>query len=228
MAGNFEDNAILESLQQADADVDGLVITSKFVVAYFLQQGQNPGWRKANIEGPVFLVRRRSAPKYQLIVKNQFSTHDLVDNVHPDWELDCQPNYIFYKVEDSTKRIRGLWFHDDAERMRVSSTIEKTMEAARNESMAPALAPPPTPAMPPPSQQPPFAPPPAPDSMSMAPELGMMVPAAAVNHIAKQQAQAQGQGTIQITKRNLRSAIHAMAEDEAFIDTIMRKMSHSM
>eukprot|EP00928_Gymnodinium_smaydae_P069039 TRINITY_DN523_c0_g1_i1.p1 TRINITY_DN523_c0_g1~~TRINITY_DN523_c0_g1_i1.p1 ORF type:complete len:258 (+),score=54.18 TRINITY_DN523_c0_g1_i1:92-775(+) len=227
MAGVAEDNAILESLQQADADVDGLVIHSKFVVAYFLQQGQNPGWKKANIEGPVYLVRRRSFPKYQLIVKNQFSTHDLVDNVHPDWELDCQPNYIFYKVEDSTKRIRGLWFHEDAERIRVSSTLEKTMEAARSEPMAPALAPPSAPAMPPPSQQAPPAPQ-APDAMTMAPELGMMVPAAAVNHIAKQQAQAPGQGTIQITKRILRSAIHAMAEDEAFIDTIMRKMSHSM
>merc|ERR1719162_2794882 len=107
---------MLESLQQQDGDIDHIVVYSKFVVAYLLQQdGPNPGWRKANIEGPVYLVRRRQLPRYQLLVKNQFSTNDLLDPVHPDWELDCQKNYVFYKVQDGSKSIRGLWFHEDSE-----------------------------------------------------------------------------------------------------------------
>merc|ERR1719188_2621008 len=76
---------MLESLQQQDPDISNIVVYSKFVVAYLLQQdGPNPGWRKANIEGPVYLVRRRALPRYQLLVKNQFSNNDLLDDLHPD------------------------------------------------------------------------------------------------------------------------------------------------
>lgn len=55
---------MLESLQQQDPEIDSIVAYSKFVVAYMLQQdGPNPGWRKANIEGPVYLVRRCGLPR---------------------------------------------------------------------------------------------------------------------------------------------------------------------
>merc|ERR1719188_499050 len=129
---------MLASLQQVDPDIDNIEAYSKFVVAYLLQQeGANPGWRKANIEGPVYLVRRRTIPRYQLLVKNQFSTNDLLDSLHPEWELDCQKNYVFYKVEDVSKRIRGLWFHDDAERQKVESALEKTLGEIRNGNTEP-------------------------------------------------------------------------------------------
>merc|ERR1719326_1543274 len=123
----------LESLQKLhDPQVQAIVAYSKFVVAYLLQQdGPSPGWRKANIEGPVYVVKRRSAPWYQLIVKNQFSATDLQDNLHASWELDCQKNYVFYKVEDTSKRIRGLWFHDDNERTKIEAALEKVLEEIR-------------------------------------------------------------------------------------------------
>merc|ERR1719230_747669 len=123
---------MLANVQQHDPEIDQVVVHSKFVVAYWLQQDQpNPGWRKANIEGPVYLVRRRTAPRFQLLVKNQFSTNDLLDDCHADWELDCQKNYVFYKVEDASKRIRGLWFHDDSEREKLEAALEKTLEEIR-------------------------------------------------------------------------------------------------
>merc|ERR1712060_520981 len=62
-----------------------------------------------------------------------FTTNDLLDDLHPDWELDCQKNYVFYKVEDPTKRIRGLWFHDDMERQKLESALEKTLEEIRSQ-----------------------------------------------------------------------------------------------
>eukprot|EP00429_Kryptoperidinium_foliaceum_P091832 CAMPEP_0176203662 /NCGR_PEP_ID=MMETSP0121_2-20121125/10693_1 /TAXON_ID=160619 /ORGANISM="Kryptoperidinium foliaceum, Strain CCMP 1326" /LENGTH=130 /DNA_ID=CAMNT_0017542569 /DNA_START=176 /DNA_END=565 /DNA_ORIENTATION=+ len=120
-------------LQQQDPLIEQVVIHSKFVVAYHLQQdGPTPGWRKANIEGPVYVVRRTGTPRYHLIVKNHDLTADLVDALHPDWELDCQSKYIFYKVEDPTKRIRGLWFHDDNERIRVEQQLEALLGELRN------------------------------------------------------------------------------------------------
>merc|ERR1719386_296657 len=129
---------MLEELQKQDFDIEHIVAYSKFVVVYLLQQdGPNPGWQKANIEGPVYLVRRQTAPRYQLLVKNQFSTNDLIDSLHPDWELDCQKNYVFYKVEDPSKRIRGLWFHDDAERQKIEQILQKTLEEIRSGVLPP-------------------------------------------------------------------------------------------
>merc|ERR1712232_1551345 len=125
---------MLETLQKSH-DEHGVQIRaySKFVVAYLLQQdGPSPGWRKANIEGPVYLVQRSTAPKFQVLVLNQFNNNNLVDGFHASWELDCQKNYVFYKVEDTSKRIRGLWFHDDAERQRVEGALEKTLTEIRN------------------------------------------------------------------------------------------------
>lgn len=118
---------MLQSLQQQDAAIEKVIVFSKFVVTYFLQQEEaNPGWCKANIEGPLYFVRRRVNPKYQLVVKNQCNTNDLIDNLHPDWEIDCQKNYVFYKV-DGEKRIRGLWFHEDSERVKLETALEKTL-----------------------------------------------------------------------------------------------------
>merc|ERR1719271_1331129 len=124
--------SLLESLQAGDDSIESIVIHSKFAVAYLLQQdGPSPGWRKANIEGPVYVVRRRALPRYQLLVKNQFSSTDMLDNLHPDWELDCQKNYVFYKIEDATKRIRGLWFHDDKDRQDLEAQLGKFLEDIR-------------------------------------------------------------------------------------------------
>lgn len=134
---------MLEPLQEKDPDISQIVTYSKFVVAYFLQQeGASPGWRKANIEGPVYLIKRQKAPFYQIIVKNQFSNSDLIDNLHPDWELDCQKNYIFYKIEDTKQQIRGLWFHNDAERVKIETMLEQTMEELRSKPEKPAMPPP--------------------------------------------------------------------------------------
>eukprot|EP00913_Durusdinium_trenchii_P031294 g29301.t1 len=73
---------MLEPLQQQDPAITQIVTYSKFVVAYLLQHdGASPGWRKANIEGPVYVVKRSTAPLYRIIVKNQFSTTDLIDDL---------------------------------------------------------------------------------------------------------------------------------------------------
>ncbi|CAE7796785.1 unnamed protein product [Symbiodinium sp. CCMP2456] len=185
---------MLEPLQQQDPDISQIVTYSKFVVAYFLQQdGTSPGWRKANIEGPVYLVRRKSAPLYQVIVKNQFSTSDLIDNLHPEWELDCQKNYIFYKIEDPSKQIRGLWFHNDAERIKIENMLEQTMEELRNKGM------------------------------DVQPTKQVAAQPPRVGESAANGDSQSADGVV-VTKETVRSVLRAMADDDAFLETIMQKL----
>jgi hypothetical protein len=121
-----------KQFQAADPYAASIVCSSKSVAAYVLQQdGANPGWRHANIEGPVYVIRRRVAPWYQLIVKNKNSQNNLTDFLHPGLELDCQKNCISYKVEDTSKRSRRLWFHDDAERIKLEGEMEAFLKGLR-------------------------------------------------------------------------------------------------
>mmetsp|Transcript_15488 Transcript_15488/g.35405 ORF Transcript_15488/g.35405 Transcript_15488/m.35405 type:complete len:217 (-) Transcript_15488:75-725(-) len=198
---------MLESLQQQDPDIDNIVVYSKFVVAYLLQQdGNNPGWRKANIEGPLYLVHRRSLPRYQLLVKNQFSQNDLFDFLHPDWELDCQKNYVFYKVEDLSKRIRGLWFHDDAERQKIEAELEKTLEEIRSKRSE--------------VEQP---------TATSAPGLvggggGGGEIAASYENKGGAAPAAAAEGSVVVTRESLSTALRNLADDDAFLGMIMEKL----
>mmetsp|Transcript_76665 Transcript_76665/g.215137 ORF Transcript_76665/g.215137 Transcript_76665/m.215137 type:complete len:210 (-) Transcript_76665:74-703(-) len=198
-------------LQQQDPLIEQVVIHSKFVVAYHLQQdGPTPGWRKANIEGPMYIVRRTGLPRYKLILKNNDLSADLVDALHPDWELDCQSTYIFYKVEDPTKRIRGLWFHDETERVRVEQQLEALLQGLRRPQPQPA-EPQPPPALPPaqpvPTPAPVVTPAPAP-APAVAPALAVSPAGAAVT----------------VTPQMVKAALHKMADDEDFLRTVMDKL----
>jgi len=222
---------MLESLQLQDPEITQIIVYSKFVVAYLLQQdGPNPGWRKANIEGPVYIVRRRTAPRYQLMVKNQLHMNDLLDSLHPDWELDCQKNYVFYKVQDATKRIRGLWFHDDAERQKIESTLEKTLEEIRSAPHEPQIEPmlqPPEPK--PPTNQPepaPQAPPMATTEAAPVEQLYAQLTGAGVGTVGAGAGAGAGPGeeTVAVTVSSLRAALHALADDDNFVKTLMQKL----
>mmetsp|Transcript_41047 Transcript_41047/g.117993 ORF Transcript_41047/g.117993 Transcript_41047/m.117993 type:complete len:228 (-) Transcript_41047:212-895(-) len=214
MGGNNVDEArsrvMLENLQQSDPEIDKIIMYSKFVVAYLLQHdGPNAGWRKANIEGPVYIVRRLSSPRYQLLVKNQYSQSDLLDNLHPDWELDCQKNYIFYKVEDPSKRIRGLWFYEDSDRMQVEQNMQRILEELR--------APPPEPQTEPaPIAKAPTPAPPAPSAATPPPTTSNVPPPAPAPTVI-----APTLPSVTVTPATLRKALKGMAEDEAFLRQVI-------
>merc|ERR1712070_884346 len=50
-----------------------------------------------------------------------------------DWELDIKSNYVFYRVDDASKRIRGIWFHDDSERQKFGEEVQELIESLRPE-----------------------------------------------------------------------------------------------
>jgi len=197
---------MLESLQSQDPSIEQIVAYSKFVVAYLLQQeGQNPGWRKANIEGPVYVVRRKAQPAYQLIVKNQFSATDLQDNLHPAWELDCQKNYVFYKVEDTSKRIRGLWFHDDSARQKLEAELEKILQIVRSSPQGEPIE-------------------------DQAPPVPARQPLVPPHQQAKLQQQVPPRGGAQnvvVTQQTLSNALHQLADDSAFLGMVMGKLAEA-
>mmetsp|Transcript_109549 Transcript_109549/g.234125 ORF Transcript_109549/g.234125 Transcript_109549/m.234125 type:complete len:232 (-) Transcript_109549:127-822(-) len=208
-----DQHCTLEMLQQTDQEIEAIVIACQFVVTYLLQQhGCTPGWRKANIEGPMVLVRRRSAPRFQLIVKNQLNSRDLQDNMDQAWELDCQKNYVFYKSEDASKRIRGLWFKDDAERLKVQTSLERSLDELRREPEQQMAV------LPRPGQEPPV-PSQAADGIAVPPPDGSEAHA----HVAP----LDQKEIVIVTADSLRASLLSLAEDDSFVAALMQKLKQA-
>lgn len=128
LAAQREADEMFKGMMQADSELVGMKSFIKFVVVYLLQQdGESPGWRKAGIEGTLFIAECKSEPKYKLIVKNKTGANDLVDAINKEWDVDIKTNYVFYKVEDPAKRIRGLWIPEDDQRQKLGEDLENLL-----------------------------------------------------------------------------------------------------
>lgn len=214
----LDDPRRVQKLQERDPEVESIKAYSKFAVAYFLHQdSNNPGWRKANLEGPVYIVQRRSKPRLQLWVVQENSsleekTPPLIDDLCAGWELDCQKNYVFYKVENPTEKIRGLWFHDDAERQKMEGNLENMLNEIRAGK----------------------------DSLEDRPEkaggdghLSAQMHPSGNHQVVQDQLysqfglrndQAASDDKVIITKASLRQALHALVDDDNFLNAIMQKL----
>jgi hypothetical protein len=121
---------VLERLRPNDKEIDSIVAYSKATVVFFLQKDvPDPGWTREGIEGPVYLYRRRTLPRFALLIKNRLG-EDLLDYCHRFWQvetLETAKNYVFYQTEKKEDRIRGLWFKDDNERMKILTALQNTL-----------------------------------------------------------------------------------------------------
>eukprot|EP00974_Lingulodinium_polyedra_P026443 2552395-Lingulodinium_polyedra.AAC.1 len=59
------------------------------------------------IEGPVCLVRRRSDPRYYLVVCNQLDADGLIDAPHGGWVLDSDTCWVAYWEDQAGAPARG-------------------------------------------------------------------------------------------------------------------------
>lgn len=118
------------ALQVKDPLIEHVLAYCEYTVAYFLNDsGPSRYWEKADIQGPVYLVRRRGIPRYQLLVSDINGSGEILDTLHTEWDLDPQVNYLFYKTQHPSDHIRGLWFHNDLHRQEFTDAIESAKEA---------------------------------------------------------------------------------------------------
>jgi mRNA-decapping enzyme 1B len=134
------------NLQSTDPQIVDLVCQATYVGLYVMKVSATgaPEWQKASIEGALYVVRRAVEPFYQVIIRNQLGTEDLIEVPTTDWDLDVHPNYLLYRLGDGT--IKGWWFHDDEERKTILREVSALLEELKGKRSAPPSAPPPGPA----------------------------------------------------------------------------------
>lgn len=196
---------MLDGLQAIDPEIDTKIAYSKHVVSYVLsQEGGTASWKKADIQGTGYLVRRKTEPKYRLFVKSELSSGDLLDTPHPLWELDCKPNYIFYKTEDPSKPIKGLWFNDDSERMKFEEMIQGFIDEMRSAAGMDAA----------PTSQP----------VEQAKKAAEHDEVKAQLNTMGLSGPTKGPPSVQVTRQSLRTSLHGLVDDDSFMQMLMQQL----
>ncbi len=108
-----------------------IMATASFVTVYEFHGGK---WKKLDVEGCMFLVRRSLFPTFQLIVLNKMCPDDHVTELG-DFEVNDT-----YLMMSTPTGIQGFWFYDSQERQLVTLQIQKALnELAGISGMGPTI-----------------------------------------------------------------------------------------
>jgi len=111
----------LSVLQRFDPDVEDVLVTAGHVALYALNT-ECMQWARKNVEGSMFVVKRRSQPRFQFIVLNQRSTENLVQDILGEFQCEVSKPYLFYR---NNGEVSGIWFFNETECDEVVALIQR-------------------------------------------------------------------------------------------------------
>jgi hypothetical protein len=94
-------------LKRIDPDIEELLASAGHVALYNFDI-PTKRWSRKDVEGSLFLVRRQSHPRFQLIILNKKSavaTETFVENVHGGFQCEVQKPYLLYRNSDNQECI---------------------------------------------------------------------------------------------------------------------------
>eukprot|EP00775_Hariotina_reticulata_P003775 gene3775-4034_t len=111
-------------LKRIDSQIEEILATAGQVCLYRMSVDDQQ-WQRKNIEGSLFLIKRRSQPRFQMLVLNKLSTDNYIETVHGGLEMETNPPYLMYT--HGNDEIHGIWFYDENDLQRLSSLLHKIL-----------------------------------------------------------------------------------------------------
>ncbi|PAN44121.1 hypothetical protein PAHAL_9G019000 [Panicum hallii] len=102
----------LSVLRRLDPAVVDILITAAHVVSYSFDEDIEE-WSRKPVEGSLFVVKRNTQPRFQLVVMNRLNTENLVEDVLTDFEVQVHVPYVIYR--NAAEEIIGIWFYNPQE-----------------------------------------------------------------------------------------------------------------
>ncbi|XP_062214041.1 mRNA-decapping enzyme-like protein [Phragmites australis] len=102
----------LSVLRRLDPAVTDILITAAHVATYSFDE-EILEWSRKPVEGSLFVVKRNTQPRFQLVVMNRLNTENLVEDVLTDFEYQVQVPYVMYR--NAAEEITGIWFYNPQE-----------------------------------------------------------------------------------------------------------------
>ncbi|KAJ1446679.1 hypothetical protein M885DRAFT_545563 [Pelagophyceae sp. CCMP2097] len=124
----------LSALRRVDGRVVEVLAAATHTTLYDFADGE---WRRTGVEGPLFVVRRSSAPLHRLIVLNRLSMDNLVEGIDETLQVEVVERYLIFRRAgvDEGQKINGMWFHSLEEHANMTALVEellkKQLEAPR-------------------------------------------------------------------------------------------------
>ena len=121
--------ANLRSLQRIDPKIQDLGTTVSHVVLYEWSTPKKT-WEKKDMEGSLFVAKRRDSPMFKLILLNRNSNENLEVAIRGTFQMTKRDQIVIFRDSASTEEaIRGIWFHDAEERDNFLRYVENVVKA---------------------------------------------------------------------------------------------------
>ncbi|KAG6622362.1 Decapping enzyme complex component DCP1 [Phytophthora cinnamomi] len=124
----------LQVLKRQDADVMEIVDTASHVVMYeFDQDAQS--WKRKDVEGCLFVVKRSSAPRFQIFVNNRLSTTNMTLPLDEHLQVDNVDSFLILRSPDSAYSsgyaIYGIWFFPEEDRGKILQLLQRLIQSLK-------------------------------------------------------------------------------------------------
>lgn len=116
----------LTVLQRIDRHVEEILTTAAHVTLYDFNVDLTQ-WSRKDVEGSLFVVKRRTQPRFQFIVMNRRSTENLVEDLLSDFEYEVQLPYLLYR--NANQEVIGIWFYNPRECEEVAKLFSRILNA---------------------------------------------------------------------------------------------------
>ncbi|EQC41994.1 hypothetical protein SDRG_00841 [Saprolegnia diclina VS20] len=125
----------LQVLQRQDNQISELVGTASHVVVYEFDQADQ-SWKRKEVEGSLFVVKRYSAPHFQVFVNNRLSTVNLAIGVDATLNVDNVDEFLIIRCVDTTSpsgfKIYGIWFFPEEDRQKTLQLLERILASIKS------------------------------------------------------------------------------------------------
>ncbi|KAF6257964.1 Dcp1-like decapping family-domain-containing protein [Scenedesmus sp. NREL 46B-D3] len=111
-------------LKRIDAQIEEIIASAAHVCLYRMSVNEQQ-WQRKNIEGSLFLIKRRTQPRFQMLVLNKLSTDNYIETVHGGLEMETNPPYLMYT--HGNDEIHGIWFFEEADLHRLAGLLQKVL-----------------------------------------------------------------------------------------------------
>ncbi|OQR98164.1 hypothetical protein ACHHYP_09020 [Achlya hypogyna] len=125
----------LQVLQRQDNQISELVGTASHVVVYEFDQVEQ-SWKRKDVEGSLFVVKRYSAPRFQVFVNNRLSTVNLAIGVDAQLNVDSVDEFLIIRCVDQSSasgfKIYGIWFFPEEDRQKTLKLLERILVSVKS------------------------------------------------------------------------------------------------
>ncbi|XP_026478657.1 mRNA-decapping enzyme 1A-like [Ctenocephalides felis] len=122
------------ALKRVDPYAKDIIETARHVAFYSFNSEENE-WERTNIEGALFIYSRNGEPYHGILIINRLNTSNLVEPVVKGLDLQLQEPFLLYR--NSNNCIRGFWFYDREDCVKVAQLLSRLIEDLQKQSIVP-------------------------------------------------------------------------------------------